>query len=112
MAVDPNVAARCVAPVAGDPAGAGVGSGDVSAGDPDITGTVPAMVAWLPNPAWVRRNGNNLADRRGRRTDVDIDLGAGSRRRGGQDEAGNKGKCGFLHGSASPAEGVASVTGD
>jgi hypothetical protein len=76
VAFDPDVAARAVAPVAGNPAGVGVGWSLVDAGDPDITLTIPAGVAGVPGPvAGLGGRGWDAFAGRWRRTDADGELG-------------------------------------
>jgi len=53
MAFDPNVAAMVVVPVTANPVSVLVGRLDVVAGDPDVSVTVPTVIAVMPGPTWV-----------------------------------------------------------
>ena len=59
--------------MAGNPVSMGTGRLGVGSRNPDITGTVPAMVAGLPFPAGMRWGRDHFVYR-SRRTDVDVDL--------------------------------------
>jgi hypothetical protein len=70
---DPDVASTGMAPVTGNPDGVGARRLSPSAGDPDVTGTVPAVIAADPGPARVRPRAGMFDDYR-RRTDAHDDL--------------------------------------
>jgi hypothetical protein len=72
VAVDPDIAAANVAPVAGDPDGVRAGRGSPAARHPGVAGTVPAVIAADPNPARVRTRAAVFHDNRGR-SDADND---------------------------------------
>ena len=71
VAFDPDVAAWAGAPVAFNPVGSAVGRLGPVAANPDVTAAVPAVVARLPNPAGMRRGGNDFYGTRGWRSDAD-----------------------------------------
>jgi hypothetical protein len=77
-AVDPDIAAALVYPAAVDPDGSVTGRGSIGTRDPDVAGTVPAMVAMAPGPIGmsVGARRNDFAWRY-RWPDPDDDLGIG-----------------------------------
>jgi len=101
VAVDPHIPAAATVPVALNPAGVGVWRFGEVAWNPDVTGAVPAVIAGLPNPAGVRRNGDNLNRPRWRGPNPYNNLCAGRGGRQGDAEGCNQERLLDLHGSFS-----------
>jgi hypothetical protein len=79
VAFAPDVAVAAMDPAALDPVRVRVRRPFVDSRDPDVAGSVPAMVAGVPGPVTVlRRRGGNDFDGTWRRwADADDDLGTG-----------------------------------
>jgi hypothetical protein len=79
---DPDVTTVAMGPVAFDPARMRTWRFSVVSGDPDVTLTVPAVVAGMPGPTrmfvWRSRNHFYRAWRWGADTDDDLGIGRGA----------------------------------
>jgi len=89
MAFHPNIASGTWTPVAGNPAGTAVRWLNPMARNPDVTDSVPAMEAGLPDPAGVWGGGNNFNGSRWRWSDTDDYLSSCSKRCGEENATGN-----------------------
>jgi hypothetical protein len=101
-AFNPDVSAASVAPAARNPAGAGMGRGDIIARNPHITLAVPTVVTAAPYPVAMGAgtDGNDFTPRR-RRADADGDLGLGEAC--GEQKAAHSREEEFLHLVRSPS---------
>jgi hypothetical protein len=66
VAVDPDIAAADVPPVAPDPYGMGTRRGSPAAGNPGVVSAVPAVISADPRPTGVRARAGVLDDDRRR----------------------------------------------
>jgi hypothetical protein len=103
VAFDPVVAAVLVSPVSVDPDGMTARRLNIVAGNPDIAGTVPAVVAVDPNPAFMR-DGAGMFDDDGRRANLHIDPLC--KCRGEAEECGRSNEEQFLHRSGFFLSGI------
>jgi hypothetical protein len=94
VAVDPDVAAADMPPSASNPDSVGAGRRGPAAGDPDVAGAVPAVIAADPNPATMRARARMFDDDRRRSNADDNALGEGRRQ---AEERGRGDKKQFLH---------------